>query len=492
MSHDARDGASETVGPSSTGGPAAPRPCPDAVETLAARVSPPRAPTTLGVGPQAATVAMRPPPPAPRAAAWGEIQPSTSGPTVREEIQEIDADGRTAPPVIQRASPERIAEIGALLRPSQPPRPSVRPAPGAPERSARPAGRAWGEVELAGGSAALPQPATIDGANRQAPRADPAPSALDTDKTVRDAPRTAPPSTPSLPPLAEGHVYYCESCRHYIQPDRVVAMSASEGRVALPTCPTCRRFVRAEPSAVTRNLDSVLLEAVLWPFSRDMAPTLLGHALVFWLLSSMWVFQNPLITPLVVAASLGVLATYAAAVIRSTSRGEDQPPPPSDAIASWDVAGAVLRHSLVFLLGGAPLLYAIVSSAIGEWGPTERTLLVIGGAIVFCLYVPAGQIVASTRETFLAALNPIVPIRFAFRVGGNYFLASAILFGFALAHLVCVGIVMALAGAIFGPGFFSGLLWGLCVSPVVVAGVLVEARMLGLVVREHRFDLSLL
>jgi hypothetical protein len=458
------------------------------------------------VGPQAATVAMRPPPPAPRAAAWGEIQPSTSGPTVREEIQEIDADGRTAPPVIQRASPERIAEIGALLRPSQPPRPSVRPAPGAPERSARSAGRAWGEVELEGGSAALPQPATIDGANRQAgpakPSAGPAkPSAgpakppdspANPHETVKDAPSAGPLPTPSLPPLPEGNVYYCESCRQYIAPDRVVAMSASEGRVALPTCPTCRRFVRAEPSAVTRNLDSVLLEAVLWPFSRDAAPTLLGNTLVFWLLSSMWVLQNPLITLLVVGASLGVLATYAAAVIRSTSRGEDQPPPPSDAIASWDVAGAVLRHSLVFLLGGAPLLYAIVSSAIGEWGPTERTLLVIGGAIVFCLYVPAGQIVASTRETFLAALNPIVPIRFAFRVGGNYFLASAILFGFALAHLVCLGIVMAIAGAIFGPGFFSGLLWGLSVSPVVVAGVLVEARMLGLVVREHRFDLSLL
>ena len=119
-------------------------------------------------------------------------------------------------------------------------------------------------------------------------------------------------------------------------------------------------------------------------------------------------------------------------------------------------------------------------------------MIVVIGAICFCLCVPAGQIVAATRETFLATLNPFVPVRFAWRIGANYLLASAILFAFALAHLVCVGITMALAGALFGDGFFPGLLWGLCVSPVVVLGVLVEARMLGLVVREHRFDLSLL
>jgi hypothetical protein len=115
-------------------------------------------------------------------------------------------------------------------------------------------------------------------------------------------------------------------------------------------------------------------------------------------------------------------------------------------------------------------------------------VLVVLSIMVFCLYVPAGQIVASSKETFLAALNPIVPIRFAYRVGSGYLLACAILFGFALAHLVCVGIVMAIVGAILGPG----VLWSLFVSPVVVLGVLIEARMLGLLVREHRFDLSLL
>ena len=269
-------------------------------------------------------------------------------------------------------------------------------------------------------------------------------------------------------------------------------MSATDGRVALPCCPQCGRFVRAEASAVARSLDAVLLEAVLWPFSRENAPTLVGNALVFWVLSSLWLFRNPLVTPLVLAAALGVLATYAAAVIRSTARGDDAAPPPSDAISSWDVAGAVLRHAFVFGIGGAPLLYGIVSSATGAWGPSERTVIVVIGAICFCLYVPAGQIVAATRETFFAALNPFVPVRFAWRIGANYLLASAILFAFALAHLVCVGITMALAGALFGDGFFPGLLWGLSVSPVVVVGVLVEARMLGLVVREHRFDLSLL
>jgi hypothetical protein len=483
VTEDDRDGARE----------AGATPSPNAVATLPARALPPRAATALGVGPHAATLPMGPPPPPARTPQWGEIQLATNAPTVREEVDELEPDPPEVPkpPPIQHASPERIAEIGALLRHSQPLRPSVRPPAPEPTPSAKPRdgqekapSRGWGEVDLDGVSSAIARPVALDSSRP------PPPNALETDKTVRDAP--APVVLPSLPLLPEGNVYYCETCRQYIDPSRVVAMSTSEGRVALPTCPVCGRFVRAEPSVVARSLDSVLLEAVLWPFSRDVAPTLVGHALVFWLLSSLWLFRNPLVTPIVLAAALGVLATYAAAIIRSTSRGDDQAPPPSDAIATWDVAGAVLRHSAVFLVGGAPLLYAIVSSAVGEWGPTERTVVVVLGAIAFCLYVPAGQIVASTRETFLAAVNPIVPIRFAWRVGGSYFLTSAILFAFALAHLVCVGIVMALAGAILGTGFVSGLIWGLCISPVVVGGVLIEARMLGLVVREHRFDLSLL
>lgn len=452
-------------------------------------------PPTMSRPPTRANVP--PPTPTPR---WGELEVTGSSPTLKEHVEAIDPAAHTLaaprPPITAVSAPPGFGDqTAAPIEPRAPRPPTVA---AAPKES-----REWGEVDLLGVSSNIAAPVALDSARP------PPEGALDPNETIRD-PHAGPPlpidpSAPlaqridprdggnpvrvsALPPLPEGKTYWCETCRTYVPPDRALAMSTQEGRVALPICPTCRRFVRLESSTSVRGLDVVLLEAITWPLSREMMPTWLGNTIVFWLLTSCWVLGLVPLTMAALATALGVLATYGAAIIRSTADGEDRPPPPSEAIASWSVASAVIRHSTVFVLGGLPLAYAIVSGAIGDWSPTERTVLVVLGIIVFCLYVPAGQIVASRRETFLAAINPVTPIRFAYRVGGGYLLACAILFAFALAHLVSIGVVMAVAGAIVGPG----LIWGLCVSPVVVLGVLIEARMLGLLVREHRFDLSLL
>lgn len=439
--------------------------------------------------PEKVTLSVRPPslpglrPPPPRAPQWGELAVTGTGPTLREHVEQIDPDAHAMPaprpPTTAVSAPPGFGDTHA---------PRARPRTPTPAPQPRKEQRAWGEVDLLGVSSAIGAPVAIGGSE----------DAVEASEAVLSAPSPqAQVSAPSnlnvveiarLPAVPPGHVYYCEACRAYVGPERVLAMSTNEGRVAMPICPTCRRFVRLESSTRSRGLDVVMLEALLWPFSREMVATVLANTVAFWVLSSAWVLGFPPLTMAALALALGVLATYGAAVIRSTSAGEDGPPPPSDAIGSWSIASAVIRHTAVFVLGGLPLGYSIVSGALGGWSPTERTVLVILSVIVFCLYVPAGQIVASTKETFFAAINPIVPIRFAFRVGGSYFLACAILFGFALAHLVCLGVAMAIGAVLFGPG----ILFGLVVAPVLVLGVLIEARMLGLLVREHRFDLNLL
>ncbi len=456
---------------------------------------PPMSPTRVG------TLLGRPNPAPTPAPKWGEIEVTGSSPTLREHVEAIDPAAHVIappqPPTTAVSAPPGFG--GQTAAPIEPPKPSRPPAAAIPKDS-----RAWGEVDLLGVSSNIGAAVSLDSSRP------PPPGALDTNETLRDGPpRDMPPRdmptgdmpmgaplheaapnavrVSALPPMPEGKTYYCETCRAYVPPDRALAMSTQEGRVALPICPTCRRFVRLESSTSVRGLDVVLLEAITWPISREMLPTLLGNALVFWLFTSCWVIGIAPLTIGGLATGLGVLATYGAAIIRSTADGEDRPPPPSEAIGSWSIASAVIRHSLVFVLGGLPLGYAIVSGALGDWSPTERTVLIVLGIVVFCLYVPAGQIVASKRETFFAALNPIIPIRFAYRVGSGYLLACAILFGFALAHLVAIGVVMGVAGTIVGPG----VIWGLCVAPVVVLGVFIEARMLGLLVREHRFDLAL-
>ena len=430
-------------------------------------IAPLRAPTVVGLGPPAPTRVRPPPPPPPRKSGeTATAQGALEGAAGIEPLDPLDLEEQTPSPGLE----------GLILRPagrslrvaSQ--RPAAAHAGGAP--SPKPA-REWGEVEV-GDFSPLATPIALD----RAP-----PTRLEVDPAVGEVRRPTPAQAPTLAPLPEGSVYFCDSCSRYIEPGRVVAMSPSEGRVAVPTCPLCRRFVRVEHSAATRSLHTVLVEAVLWPLQRSNMPTLVGNTLVFWVFSSAW-----MINPLVGLIALGVLATSAASVIRWTSNGEDHAPPPSEVVSSWGIAGAVVRHMLVFLVGLAPMSAAVALAH----SPSQRVLFVVLAASWFCLYVPAGQIVASTRETLLAAVNPIVPVRFAWRVGGSYVVASAMLFGFALAHLVCIWLAMAIAATLVGTGFASGLVWHLCVSTVVVLGALVQARMLGLIVREHRFDLSLL
>lgn len=419
-------------------------------------------------------VSVRPPPPPPsRAPQWGELQLDSP----REPAPGLPASGSMPAPA--RA-------------PASVPVPASAPVAPAGEATSRP----WGEIDLSGVSSNIGQPIELDDAAREERARE--------ESALEEAPAAPVRAAPALPPgaravvstmlprLPDGHVYYCDHCAVYVAPEDVRAMSASEGRVAVPICPTCRRFVRTEASAHVRPLHVVLLEAILWPFSRQMLPTWLGNTLVFWFFFSFAFVRLPFAAFGGLAVALGVLATYGAAILRSTARGDDQPPPPSEAIASWSVASAVIRHAAVMVLGSLPLCYVVFASAAGSWSPMQRTLLSLIGIVCFCLYVPAGQIVASSHETLFAALNPITPIRFAWRVGPRYLIACAILFAFALAHLFAVLLVMALAAVAFGgSGMMSVLLWALSVSCVVVLGVLIEARMLGLVVREHRFDLAL-
>jgi len=424
--------------------------------------------------------------------------------TVRDEVEELDT--------------------GALEAISSPAAPRTSARPPAPPTAREPG---WGEIALPSEPRGATLAATVQAIPRVAHtvRDDapargeftdpgvpaelelaPTPPLSDVQATRRDAggPLAAaaapPPSVPrlatvevrSLGPTAiadDGVAYFCESCAGYVAKAEVRVMSSTEGRVAVPACPTCGRHLRTERSRRTRALEWVLLEALGWPFSRAMMPTLLGQTLVFWFFSSWWIVGLAPVTLVGLVFGLGVLATYGAAVIRSTHRGDDEPPPPSDLTSSWDVTGALARHIAVLFVGGMPLVAALGSSLLGNWTATERTILVVIGIATLCLYVPAGQIVASTRESFTAALNPIPPIRFAFRLGGSYLLACAILLGVAIAHLVAMGFTMMMGVAILGR---ASVLWGLVVSLVVVVGFLVEARMLGLVVREHRFDVSLI
>ena len=301
--------------------------------------------------------------------------------------------------------------------------------------------------------------------------------------------------------------YYCERCERRV-PRAEIQVLTRDGRKGFAVCPVCNEYLGANArgargrreraprtsraprperthaaEGAPRALPWVLVDALVWPVTRQVLPTLVGLTCVTWLLSSARVLEHASAELAGLLATFGLLALRAAAVIHATHRGDDAPPP------LFGDAAAVLRHVSALLVGGAPLLAAFVSDRLGVRSPTDRTLLVVAGIVVSCLYVPAGQIVVAARETLGAGLNPLRPIGFALRVGRSYLVPCVTLLVVAIAHLVAVNITRMVGVALFGG---PSLAWGLVASLVVVGGVLVEARVLGLVVREHGFDLSLL
>ncbi len=419
----------------------------------------------------------------------GEPARVSGEPTIAEPVEEIELPTAAddPPPVPGSHALGRLAPDPS----PSPPRPPTPPPP-PPPRSPPPP----------------PPPRAVAGAETVLDVPPPA-------DTVRDLSPAVPDTTDSnsLPPMvtverpsaarvvADSATVYCKSCARRVARAEI-QMLTREGRKVFAVCSVCNGYLdasaprsssgapraeRAPRSASApraRSLEWILVEAIGWPVARQVLPTLLGLTCVFWLLSSAWALGLAHVRIAGLALASCVLLIRAAAVIQSTHRGDLAPPP----LFGEDTNGAVMRHLSVLFVGGLPLIAALASGALGVRSSTERTMLVVGAITVFSLYVPAAQIVVASRETLAAALNPFRPIRFAFRVGRPYLIPCAVLLGIAIAHLVAVGVTMMLGVAMFGSPTVG---WGLLESLVMVTGVLVEARMLGLVVREHPFDLAL-
>jgi hypothetical protein len=389
--------------------------------------------------------------------------------------------------------PERVEEIdldAVLTAPSPPAKPATPPPP--------PPGR---HVT----AAQVPPPADT---LRDAPLSS---DAREDDVAPAPMPALAEIERPSAATIVEDAAeFYCQSCERRV-PRAEIQVLTRDGRKTFAVCPVCNQYLGAkrergaEPArrsmgamapaaarpraerppvgSTQRSLQWTLVDALAWPVTRQVLPTLLGLTCIVWLSSSAWAFGHRAAEIAGLLLGCLALAARAAAIILATHRGDDAPPPLFD-----DDWLAVLRHALALLVGGLPLLVALSSEALGVRSPTGRTILVVAGIVVFSLHAPAGQIVVAARETLVAGLDPLRPIRFALRVGRAYLVPCIVFLSIAIVHLVAVSVTRMVGVALFGGPTVA---WGLVASLVVVAGVLVEARVLGLVVREHGFALSL-
>ncbi len=321
-----------------------------------------------------------------------------------------------------------------------------------------------------------PRPAPLE-----APRVEA--SALDARPLAGSTPNDV--ATDPAPPPPKGKQYACERCDAVVPTERALVSKTSHALVAVPTCPDCGGRLTLEDAPPSQPLALALLATIRWPFAGPNLASLAAQALVFWLIGGVGSTFFGFASLLLRLAALGLLLGHAASILRASAEGDDTVPLPADAITSPSMLLPALRHGLVFLVGAVPL--SLVTFSPGLFG-VGRLLIFAFALLFFCLYVPAGQIVVATNQSFAAALNPIPPIRFALYAGKEYLVVCAVLFGFALLYglvLVLVALIASLAFILLGP-LLQGLLTSAATTFVFVWGVFVVARMLGVFVHERR------
>lgn len=274
--------------------------------------------------------------------------------------------------------------------------------------------------------------------------------------------------------------FWCESCAAYVDASAVVVTESPTGAGRLRVCPRCRRHVRREVHERVRPLARVLAEGALWPLGAHAMPALAANGVAAYLL-----IRYASLFGLGPAVALAAILVHGATVMRATIDGEDEMPAPAE-IAGWDhVIGTMARYALVLAVGLAPAIALGIASA--DRAPGEQELLVLAGLVAGALYLPAAVIRVARAQSVLAVLDPITPLRIAVRIGPSYLVGVAAAWITAALWLALSALAALLASTLD----FVPVVPGALAMAVVVAGVLAVARVLGLLVREHRHELGL-
>ncbi|MCA1829036.1 MAG: hypothetical protein ABR567_06425 [Myxococcales bacterium] len=177
-----------------------------------------------------------------------------------------------------------------------------------------------------------------------------------------------------------------------------------------------------------------LQEAVRWPFHRDGLLTAFACAVVLWILGKGG--------PLGAYFGFSIVLAVCFHVTRLTARGEDTLRDAGDFRGFFeDVIGPIFRASLAAVWAYGPLVaFLVLRHALPQdlsRGETAvAVLLLAGGIFLFPMALLAGAL----SSPLLHALNPVVVIGYATRLGRDY----ALLAGFALAISLFDSLVLAI------------------------------------------------
>ena len=279
---------------------------------------------------------------------------------------------------------------------------------------------------------------------------------------------------PNDSPLRSTHeatgAFRCEWCNTYIDDldVRRVHMPGSRAR-AIASCPHCGLVVHREVSRVAAPLVPALLAAFRFPFAPKVAVMALGIAVM----DALTGFVPWVTTPILG----GMVISYLFAIVMTTKAGKDDAAWSMEFGDLWDFVLPCLRFAIVLCVALAPFAGTMVAF--------DGPLAYVGLVFAF-LYAPGALMVAAHDESVLRGLDPRPVARIFARIPGPYM----ILVGLGAVVLPLSALVIHAENQLALFGIALPFVWPILSVPVVLYFPIVYARMLGIVLREHAYELS--
>lgn len=265
--------------------------------------------------------------------------------------------------------------------------------------------------------------------------------------------------------------YRCEWCSTYLEDAEVRRVPFAGGSVAraLAACPHCGLVVHREISRVVVPLVPALLGAFRFPFAPNVAWMVLALAITAALTSFLPLVGTPILG--------GMVLSYLFAIVVTTKQGKEDGPWWMDFADVWDFLRPYLKFVTVLVVALVPLGLTMLAFD----GP-----LGYAGLVFAFFYAPGALMIAAEEGGVFRGLDPRPVVRIFLRIPGPYLL----LVGLGAVVLPLAALVLHLENQLLLIGIAVPFLWPILSVPVILYFPMVYARMLGIVLREHAYELS--
>jgi len=276
-------------------------------------------------------------------------------------------------------------------------------------------------------------------------------------------------------------LWYCERCNAYYCPECITERSIDGGynkKGVMYVCPNC--------SSLPEKLAAQNIVEPFWNrlpkfFTYPLNPSTIIFMLV--LSGLMTLFSVPgLLSGLLLLMLLGALLKYCLAALKRTASGNMSPPPIDENTIQDDFFITIKFLILVILYGLAVLPVLLLSMRFSLTMGIAVSMLFFNACIIGILFIfPASVIILTVNESFLDAINPMITVRMAFRIGRSY----TLMFFFIVILYVAPGIV----GYLIHP-YLPSLLFYFIYSMAICYYFIVMCHLMGYVILQHHDDIG--